>query len=266
MLLADEWDGQGATHYAIVNTPMNKPGENFSKYATAMDSNNSFQPVPWRGFKTFKFAVTNENMRRAINDIRNACTSCSWRNFSDDPAKYKLIHINLNPEVAYQGAHAMIAMSFRNLSVRLVLTAAAPLLRFWNKQTGAHYYTTSPAKAASMQHPWVYEGVNGRLFEKADHAANLKPLYVLYNSSNQDYFYTDSPGEAKLSRKYGYQDFEGGIAGYIPSGNCSTGQYLYRTFIPSQGKHFYTSNVAEVNVVKSYGTNHEATYCLPPSR
>lgn len=263
-IIKDEWDGQGATHHAIVAGPITRPGEMFPRYSLPLASSSSFQPKVWKGFQKFRLALSHEVFKNLVADLRTNCKNCAWNNFSSDPADYALVHINYNPEVYYDGAHAFIATSFKNMQVTLEATAASPIYRFYNTQTQAHYYTVSPYQARKMESPWIYEGQSGQMFRTQAESPNSVPLYSLYNASKNNYFYTTSLAEKNNAiAKHGYNNDGNGIAGFLPpqGGTCTSGKYFYRIYYLA--KHFYTSNIKEMQLVVTRGGTLEASYCLP---
>ncbi len=129
----------------------------------------------------------------------------------------------------------------------------APVYRFYNATTGAHFYTQSTGERdfvlASVP-SFKYENIAFYAYA-APIASQATPVYRFYNARTQAHFYTHSEGERNYVQT-SLKDFayEG------PTWNAQSavgGQALpvYRFYNAKRGTHFYTISEGEKNYVVS---------------
>jgi hypothetical protein len=125
-----------------------------------------------------------------------------------------------------------------------------PVYRFYNNNTGTHFYTPSAEEADAVKAKWPtvfsYEGV--AYYTKA--SKNTQPLYRFYNKRNGSHFYTASPEErdtviAKWSSTFTYE----GETYKVSPANDGTKAPVYRLYNKRNGSHFYTASAEEANTV-----------------
>ena len=134
-----------------------------------------------------------------------------------------------------------------------------PVYRFYNIQTGVHFYTASETEKANviakLSAIFKYEGVAYQI--NAANPANANPLYRFYNTKAGVHFYTASEAEknnilAKLSSIYKLE----GVAYKVALAPANAFP-IHRFYNIKKGVHFYTASETEkANVIK----NLSATY------
>lgn len=124
--------------------------------------------------------------------------------------------------------------------------------RFYNRNTGAHFYTRSSSERDNIlatMPQFTYDGV-------AFHAAGafspgLSPVYRFYNSRTGVHFYTISEAEKNhiqatlphfLLEGPAYHASQVAGPGLVP---------LHRFYVPARGFHFYTASEAEKNSIQA---------------
>ena len=125
--------------------------------------------------------------------------------------------------------------------------------RFFNTQTGVHFYTVSPA-----ERDWVianlkwfnYEGAAFYALPSSDDS--LAPVYRFYNKVSGTHFYTVNVAErneviAKLSDIFNFE----GVSWYASSGAGAGWRPIYRFFNTTTGTHFYTADVIEAGNIQN---------------
>ena len=133
---------------------------------------------------------------------------------------------------------------------RKALAARIPVYRFYNSQTGAHFYTTSEAEKNSILATLPQFHLDGVAFYGANtFSPGLSPVYRFYNTQTGVHFYTISETEknnilATLPQFHldgpAYHASQVAGAGLTP---------LFRFYVPSRGFHFYTASEAEKNSI-----------------
>ncbi|MFN3496333.1 MAG: DUF1566 domain-containing protein, partial [Hydrogenophaga sp.] len=127
-----------------------------------------------------------------------------------------------------------------------------PAYRFYNGNTGAHFYTTSASERdqvnATLSPPYTFEG---DAFSVANaFSPGLSPVYRFYNTQSGVHFYTISEAERASIVANLPQFTEEGVA-YYASQVAGAGLVpLYRFFVPSRGFHFYTASLSERNSIQ----------------
>jgi N-acetylmuramoyl-L-alanine amidase len=126
------------------------------------------------------------------------------------------------------------------------------VFRFWNRNTGAHFYTASEAEKQYVLATWpttfLFEGVAYEVDTAAAGAA--VPLHRFYNRRTGSHFYTASGPEKDyvLGRADWPFSHEGIAYGVIPS-SADTGTPVYRFYNRRTSSHFYTASAAEKDYV-----------------
>ena len=152
------------------------------------------------------------------------------------PADTALVAGQVAPLAAYQ-------------SGKVVLQAAAvqlPVYRFYNTQTGSHFFTSDTTERDSVRNNLVYMTYEGQAFLAASEAsAGLKPVYRFFNTQTGLHFYTISETERDNIQTNLPQFTLEGVA-YYASPVAGTGlKPLYRFFQQRIGAHFYTASETE---------------------
>ena len=124
--------------------------------------------------------------------------------------------------------------------------------RFYNRNTGAHFYTRSNSERDSIlatMPQYTYDGV-------AFHAAGayspgLSPVYRFYNTRTGVHFYTVSEAEKNQIQATMPQFLFEGPA-YHASQVAGQGLLpLHRFYVPARGFHFYTASEEEKNTLQA---------------
>ena len=122
----------------------------------------------------------------------------------------------------------------------------APIYRFYNTQTGAHFYTASVAErdlVIQTLPQYVYEAA--AFYAYASPAAGQSTVFRFFNTGTGAHFYTINPTEsAFIQANYPSFRYEGPIW-YAQTGGGNGAAPIYRFFRTSTGTHFYTVNAAE---------------------
>jgi hypothetical protein len=123
-----------------------------------------------------------------------------------------------------------------------------PMYRFYNKTTGAYFFTTSEAERwRVIARKQSYIKFQGPVFTlDTSSTANVVPLYRLYNKIGQRYFYTASASEKAAALKLKSR----GRAIYrvdAVAGNVSltTGTPVYRLYCRKTNTYIWTTSEAE---------------------
>jgi hypothetical protein len=137
----------------------------------------------------------------------------------------------------------------------LVVTKAAartPVYRFYNGQTGAHFYTINLEERDRVQNTlpvYRYEGEAFFVSPVAD--AGLSPVYRFYNSQTGVHFYSISADEkAHIEANLPQFRYEG--VGYYASKTALTHMVpLYRFYVTTGGFHFYSASESEKDRIRA---------------
>ena len=128
----------------------------------------------------------------------------------------------------------------------------SPVFRFYNTQTGTHFYTISQAERdiVLVRYPqFAYEGPAYYAYPQP-RIDNL-PVYRFYNTRTGTHFYTQSEAEKNfVLATYPVFAFEG-PAYYAPATEGAGRVPLFRFFNTNTGAHFFTTNTAERDMVLS---------------
>jgi hypothetical protein len=109
------------TGIPVLSTPLGasvfSSGFSGPSYVHLGPGSNAFQQQTWTGYRYFDFRISRTEFENALSRVRQ-----SYHYYSIDPADYRIIHINFNPEVAPRGetggaGDGQIGMSVRYLQV-----------------------------------------------------------------------------------------------------------------------------------------------------
>ncbi|MCC6378710.1 MAG: hypothetical protein IT519_07830 [Burkholderiales bacterium] len=124
-----------------------------------------------------------------------------------------------------------------------------PVFRFFNKQTGAHFYTASADERDFVIATWpqfAYEGEKFRLL--AAPAAGAVPVFRFFNTQTGVHFYTDDEAEKDHVMATWPQFVFEGTAFYAFRADPGTAR-VHRFFNTATGAHFYTTSGDEAFTV-----------------
>jgi IgA peptidase M64/uncharacterized protein DUF5648/hemolysin type calcium-binding protein len=137
--------------------------------------------------------------------------------------------------------------------------------RFFNSQTGAHFFTTSVDErnlVIANNQTMTYEG--NAFDSNATEVGGGLAVYRFYNSESGVHFYTASASEADSTRANLPQFVDEGVAYYASSTEDSGNAALFRFYNTQNGSHFYTNSEAErdsiINTLGHYNYEGVAYY------
>lgn len=130
-----------------------------------------------------------------------------------------------------------------------------PIYRFFNKLTGAHFFTTNEAERDQLlgDKNWNSEEQGWITPEVSDF-----PIYRLCNPNTGEHHYTMDKNEYDTLHTYGWQPE--GIGLYSADSKDANVIQLHRLYNPNSqnaGTHHYTADENEKNVLISQGWNYE---------
>jgi hypothetical protein len=132
--------------------------------------------------------------------------------------------------------------------------------RFYNRQTGTHFYTADFAERDKVMRMPGYSFDGWAYFVNQDSAENDTPLYRFYNKKNGTHFYTaDQREKDRLVATMGATYQLDGVAYYVASTPGPFSPVVWRFYNFRTGTHFYTADAAEKANVQN---NMKGTYSL----
>lgn len=97
------------------------------RYGHMAPGSASFTSTPWTGFRAYDFRVSASELSVALADTQHTF-GLSEAELSSNPADYRLVHFNFNPELyAPAGSGGRLGVSVRNIVVARYLRAAPPV-------------------------------------------------------------------------------------------------------------------------------------------
>lgn len=129
-----------------------------------------------------------------------------------------------------------------------------PVYRFFNKRTGAHFYTASAGErdfVARTYPDFNYENI--AFYAYGDASTGASPVFRFFSTTTGAHFYTISAGERDFVRStYPAFSYEG-PSWYAQTALGNGATPMYRFFNLRTGAHFYTISGAERDfVIASY--------------
>jgi hypothetical protein len=97
------------------------PADPGSRVLTLLPGSDLFQTRPWKGWKTFRVAITVENFQAALRAL--AAVQGAKFNLSVNPADYRVTEWHLNAELQTSSGPAEMGWSMRGAKVALVPAA-----------------------------------------------------------------------------------------------------------------------------------------------
>jgi hypothetical protein len=95
---------------------INAPDDDGSPTLMRVPGSDHFTATPWRGWRTFSYAITRRAFSFALDRVREQYPNA---NASQDPADYRLTMFHLNAEVQHEGGPTQLGWSMRNATVVL---------------------------------------------------------------------------------------------------------------------------------------------------
>jgi uncharacterized protein (DUF1800 family) len=147
----------------------------------------------------------------------------------------------------------LLAMSLGTFALDAA-AVVAPVFRFFNTQTGTHFYTISASERDGVLAKYPQFTYEGPVFwAYTDAQSGAAAVYRFFNTQTGTHFYTTSAAERdNVIAKYPQFTFEGAVY-WVPQGKAADRTDLYRFFNTQTGTHFYTTSAAERdNVIAKY--------------
>lgn len=154
-------------------------------------------------------------------------------------------------------------LTFNGQSVSVSTAAVEPadadgsayqVYRFYNTETGSHFFTTSLAERNSVIENLDGLSYEGNAFDSNVTDVNGTAVFRFYNTSNGVHFYTVSADEAASIRQNLSNFQDEGIAYYASADDSNGGTALFRFFNTSNGSHFFTvSETERDNIIATLG-------------
>ena len=137
-------------------------------------------------------------------------------------------------------------------------SGTTPVYRFYNSQTGTHFYTMSEQEKDHViaTYPvFVYEGA--RYYAPAESAAGRMPLYRFFNTSTGAHFYTTSAEERDhVARTWPWFAFEGTsyyvFAAAASTSGGNTTRNTWRQHDTSAGQHHASTRNHDASARRQY--------------
>ncbi len=127
----------------------------------------------------------------------------------------------------------------------------AGIYRFYNRSTGAHFYTNSKAEAENVMATllnFIFEGLAFK--ENTSSTTDAIDIFRFYNTTTNTHFYTGSSAEAENVRAHLSNFNYEGVAYQAHSSESTNTTELYRFYNTNTGTHFYTASHTEMENVK----------------
>lgn len=132
--------------------------------------------------------------------------------------------------------------------------SCVPVYRFYNINTGAHFYTTTEhEKRSVLEMPqYRYEGIVAFAKDFRTVIEGMIPVYRFYNFKQGVHFYTSNQAEATyVNNNLGHTFKYEGVAYQAYSYQLSNSSPMHRFYKFRQGVHFYTPNQVEATTVNN---------------
>ncbi|HQR10109.1 MAG TPA: DUF1800 family protein [Casimicrobiaceae bacterium] len=193
-----------------------------------------------------RFAV-GHTKKYLVGQVPRRAAGIVWRELPVTSRPHSRVHAGITPW------RWILPMALSLLPVQAVVAQAtlSPVFRFFNQQTGTHFYTIVAAErdqviAGSPQ--FVYEGPAFAAY--AQPAAGAQPVFRFYNSATRAHFYTDKASDRDyVLATWPQFVFEGTAYYAMPSAGTDGRTELFRFFNTTTGTHFYTDKASERDYV-----------------
>ncbi|MFN9727425.1 trypsin-like peptidase domain-containing protein [Acidovorax sp.] len=173
---------------------------------------------------------------KVIGTLYGGAAVCSNRSSSDYYGRF---------DVAYNAA-LKTWLAGSGPAPQPIPSSRTPIYRFFNVQSGAHFYTSSVAErdlVIRTMPQFQYENV--AFYAYAQPATGLSSVFRFFNTSNGAHFYTINQTESDLVRaNYPVFKYEGPIW-YALQAAATGSTPIYRFYRPATGAHFYTISAQE---------------------
>jgi hypothetical protein len=98
------------------NIMANSPVDTNSQWLSVMPGSATFTGTPWRGWRLFRYKITNSNFRAALAAIKQQYPASKA---SMEPADYRLTQFHLNAEINHANGPAELGWSMQKARISL---------------------------------------------------------------------------------------------------------------------------------------------------
>jgi len=196
--------------------------------------------------------ILNANLVSAVEQFGVSSDYAEMEVTADNPAETTRLAPGESTTFTLRGLRATPGPVTRTTPYSAVVMgtplANANVYRFYNLQTGTHFYTADPAEKANVQAnlsaTYLLDGLAYSVREATPE--NNAPLYRFYNRKTSTHFYTADPAEkttieTTMASIFTYE----GIAYYVSHTAPAGSRVVWRFFNLRTGTHFYTADPAE---------------------
>ena len=206
--------------------------------------------------------ILNANLVSAIERFNNSSDYAAMEVTADNPTAAVRLAPGQSTTFTLRGLRATPGPVSRTTPYSSVTVgtplANANVYRFYNLQTGTHFYTADPAEKANVQAnlsaTYQLDGLGYTVREATPE--NDMPLYRFYNRMTGTHFYTASLAEkttveTTLASVFTYE----GIAYYVSDTAPAGSKPVWRFFNLLTGTHFYTADPTEMANIQATMTS-----------
>ncbi|WP_336691531.1 trypsin-like serine protease [Delftia acidovorans] len=124
--------------------------------------------------------------------------------------------------------------------------ARTAIYRFFNRETGAHFYTASAGERDQVIATYpAFQYENVAFYAYTQMQQGLEPVFRFFNRNTSAHFFTIDAFERNQVKIYYPSFIDEGIAWYAATTAVNGTVPIFRFFNEQTGAHFYTINVAE---------------------
>lgn len=159
-------------------------------------------------------------------------------------------------------------MEFSSTSTTPNNTSSNTVYRFFNQDTGVHFYTANEAEKDTVLEldNFNFEGGSYRAIDPLTRMPEPIPVYRFLNEDTGVHLYTISVAERDATQELSNFSFEG-EAFFAYEIEVENSIAIYRFFNPNTGAHFYTPSEVERNNLEAnlpeFQSEGIAYYALP---
>lgn len=262
-------DTDSAPFVSVFSTPGTGHPAGYTHVWMASDENALLVTLDFTSDNTMDadddYAVVHVKTASGVKDFRVSACESGWGTvaftYTDTVSYQHKVYSFEIPWTAIDGKTESVDVAFTAYGTAAI--SMAPVYRFYNDTSGAHFYTISEEEKAMVQAKWPsvfsYEGpafltaVPGGMVPPEMQAFRV-PLYRFYNRRNGSHFYTISADErtyvqTHYAAVYSYEgvafDVFSADAEYYPL------RPVYRFYNRVTGVHFYTISEQEKAIVQT---------------
>lgn len=138
------------------------------------------------------------------------------------------------------------------LAASLAQAATDAVYRFYNRDTGTHFYTLSVTERDAVIRAFPQFAYEGATFAAPSDEAGTAPVFRFYNTRTGTHFYTVSPSERDgIIAYYPHMAYEGAAFRAFAEPGSDGRVAVFRFFNRNTGAHFYTTAEAERDKIVS---------------